>query len=480
MDTSLMPKVFTNHHNWYSSFIDSLKYTNPASFHNYQSSPSLIIYTYDHAFGGFCALLSSHELEALRKSLGFISAYRDSILTLDTTYTLEFLSLNPSTGLWPTSKYGKDVIVGVIDSGVWPESESFNDEGMLKKLPEKWNGTYEVGQNFNSSSCNAKDVIGARYFNKGVISKNPNITISMNSARDTRGHGTYSASIVAGNYVNGATFFGYAFGVAKGVAPRARLAIYKVSWDEGTYTSDAVAAMKQAISDGVDVISLSMDNPKKKPLHKDPLARASFGAMEKGVLVSTSAGNYRGTSNQIISNDYPWVLTATAGTIDRWYARTLALENGMAITGWTIFFGNASRQNLPLVYDKSRMMCDKVFSDIPYGIIICNGYLPISKQIENIVWSNPLGAVFIVNNSISSEIESIPDTPCPCMLITSIDAVELLEFIESTQTPLANMTFFPTIVGMNPAPAVAASALRGPSQFPGILLSFVLILIFYE
>jgi subtilisin family serine protease len=100
---------------------------------------------------------------------------------------------------------------------------------MPKKLPNKWNGTCEVGQNFNSLSCNAK-VIGARYFNKGVISNNPNITISMNSARDTRGHGTYTASIVAGNYVNGATFFGYASGLAKGVAPRARLAIYKASW----------------------------------------------------------------------------------------------------------------------------------------------------------------------------------------------------------------------------------------------------------
>jgi hypothetical protein len=127
MNTSLMPKVFTNHHNWYST-IDSLEYTNPASFDNYdQSSPSLI-YTYDHAFDGFCAPLSAHELEALRNSLGFISAYRDRILTLHTTYTPEFLSLNPSTGLWPTSKYGEDVIVGVIDSGVWPESESFNDK----------------------------------------------------------------------------------------------------------------------------------------------------------------------------------------------------------------------------------------------------------------------------------------------------------------------------------------------------------------
>jgi hypothetical protein len=191
-----------------------------------------------------------------------------------------------------------------------------------------------------------------------------------------------------------------------------------ITWDEGTYTSDAVAAMKQAISDGVDVISISMGNPTKKPLHKDPLASASFAAMEKGVLVSTSAGNYRGSGNQIISNDYPWVLTTTAGTVDRWFAGTLALESGLVITGWTIFLGNALSQNLTLVYDRRRLMCDKTLEKIPYGIIICHGYLPLSHQIENIAKSNVLGAVFIANNSISHEIESIRDTPCPCMLIT--------------------------------------------------------------
>jgi subtilisin family serine protease len=86
------------------------------------------------------------------------------------------------------------------------------------------------------------------------------------SPRDGDGHGTHVASTAAGNAGVSASVAGHSFGKISGVAPAAKLAIYKVGFtsktDEGAviYNGDAVAAIDAAISDGVDVINYSVSS----------------------------------------------------------------------------------------------------------------------------------------------------------------------------------------------------------------------------
>ncbi|RDX81105.1 Subtilisin-like protease SBT1.9, partial [Mucuna pruriens] len=467
MDKSLFPHVFTTHHDWFESIIDSIK---SATLDHPSKLSQKLVYSYNHAMYGFSAVLSSEELEGVKNSLGFVAAYPDRTGTIDTTHTFEFLSLHNSTGLWHASNFGEGVIVGVIDSGVWPESESFKDDGMTKKIPNRWKGTCEEGQDFNTSMCNFK-LIGARYFNKGVIGANSKVRISMNSARDTLGHGTHTSSTVAGNYVSGASYFGYAKGVARGIAPRARLAMYKVVWEEGRVASDVLAGMDQAIADGVDVISISMGFD-GVPLYEDPIAIASFAAMEKGVVVSSSAGN-EGPNLGTLHNGIPWLLTVAAGTIDRTFG-SLILGNGHTIIGWTLFPANALVENLPLVYNKNTSACNslKLLSKVAtQGIIICESVSDpelMLKQRRFVIEANLLGAVFISDQPLLNE--TIHYVRSPSIVISAEDAASVIKYAKSHEKPTGSIKFQQTFVGIKPAPAVTFYSSRGPSHsYPGVL-----------
>ncbi|CAJ1821712.1 unnamed protein product [Sphenostylis stenocarpa] len=467
MDRYLLPNVFSTHHDWFQSTIESIK--SATLDHSSKQSQKLIVYSYNHAMYGFSVVLTTEELEAVKNSHGFVAAYPDRSVTIDTTHTSEFLSLDSSSGLWHASNFGEDVIVGVIDTGVWPESESFKDDGMTKKIPNRWKGTCEEGQEFNTSMCNFK-LIGARFFNKGVIAANSKVKINMNSARDTAGHGTHTSSTVAGNYVNGASYFGYAKGVARGIAPRARLAMYKVLWKEGRFASDVMAGMDQAIADGVDVMSISMGFD-GVPLYEDPIAIASFAAMEKGVVVSSSAGN-AGPDLGTLHNGIPWLLTVAAGTIDRRFG-TLILGNGQIIGGWTLFPVNALAENLPLIYNKNISACNsvKLLSTMAKeGIIICD-LLPDPELSFKQMWvvdeASLSGAVFFLDGSL---LNVAGTGRSPSIVIGAQDAPSVINYAISHRKPTATIKFQQTFLGIKPAPAVDGYSSRGPSpSYPGVL-----------
>ncbi|PHT60506.1 hypothetical protein CQW23_02869 [Capsicum baccatum] len=186
---------------------------------------------------------------------------------------------------------------------------------------------------------------------KGILANDPTMNISMNSAKDTNSHSTHCSSIAAGNFVKGVSHFGYAAGTTKRVAPRARLAMYKFSFSDGSSTSDLITAMNQIVSDGVDIISISFGNH-FIPLYEDAISIASFRAMIKRVLVSASAGN-RGPSWGTLGNRSPWILCVASGYTDQTLAGTLTLGNGLKIRGWSLFPARAFFRDSSMIYNKS-------------------------------------------------------------------------------------------------------------------------------
>lgn len=474
MDKSLMPRAFSSHHHWYSSLLTSVQSLDQTTSDSDRRLHQNLIYVYDNAFHGFSSLLSEQEVEALKRSPGFISAYADTTVPApDTTRSIDFLSLSSAVGIWPAAEYGKDVIVGVLDTGIWPESPSFKDDEM-GAIPAKWKGICQEGEEFNSSMCNKK-LIGARYFNQGIRAGNPGITIPMNSARDIDGHGTHVASTAAGSFVEGVTYFGYATGTARGIAPRARLAAYKVLWDVGGGGgADILAGIDQAVADGVDILSISLTTgPENFNLYENPLSIASFGAREKGVLVCLSGGNRGPSVRTIREKGIPWGLVVAAGTMDRWFSGTLTLGNGKSFTGWTLFPGTASVSNVPVIYNETLATCDSILAELTQqGMIICNLSLETANfdtMMHYLPASNAQGAIFI------GDVPSIYESgifPYPGTVIGPADGQQVVDYVLNNAAPRAKIQFQQTITGEGPrpAPAVADFSSRGPARsYEGIL-----------
>ncbi|KAH1057803.1 hypothetical protein J1N35_035868 [Gossypium stocksii] len=457
MDISAMPKAFSNQHTWYLATLSSVSAKSKAET-NPTISFSKLIYTYNHVIQGFSASLTPAELESLKNSPGYVSSVKDRVVKVDTTHSFEFLGLNSGTGAWPVSSFGKDVIVGVIDTGVWPESESFNDDGM-SDVPSRWKGECESGTQFNSSLCNKK-LIGARFFNKGLIAHNSNITISMNSTRDTEGHGTHTSTTVAGTYVKDASYFGYAPGTARGMAPMARVAMYKALWEEGAYTTDIIAAIDQAITDGVDVLSMSLGLDEVE-LYEDPIAIATFAAIEKNIFVSTSAGN-EGPDVETLHNGTPWVITVAAGTMDRDFGATLILGKKVSINGLAQYPGNFTSTEFPIIFMDT---CNNKteLSKIKQKIIVCQDpgkEDSLDDQFNNIQAAGNIAAVFITN---SSSVDVFAQSPFPAIFLVQKDGDTVVDFIKSNTDPKASIVFKKTILGIKPSPRVTSYTSRGPS-----------------
>lgn len=240
--------------------------------------------------------------------------------------------------------------VFVHTTGIWPESESFSDKG-LGPIPSRWRGACEESEDGSfdpKKHCNRK-LIGARWHMRALMANSKTYDAKLYNAtanndylspRDgAKGHGTHIASTAAGSIVPNVNFKGQSGGTLRGAAPKARIASYKVCWQDGPAGllcegADILSSIDQAIVDGVDVIQVSLGDV-GLPVYFDSdkhngIGIGSYHAILNGITVVAAAGN-NGPVAGTVSNVAPWEITVGASTIDRSFPTPILLQNNITL-----------------------------------------------------------------------------------------------------------------------------------------------------
>ncbi|HWS52657.1 MAG TPA: S8 family serine peptidase [Pyrinomonadaceae bacterium] len=462
------------------------------------------LYDYRYSFNGFTAELTGAQAAKLASTPGVVAVEADREYTMDTASTPAFLGLDaPGTGLWNqlggVGVAGEDVIIGVIDSGVWPEHPSFTDRtgvgpnGQTGKLGYQqipgWHGKCTPGEQFTASDCNQK-LIGAQYFYEGRGIETV-LEHEFLSARDFNGHGSHTASTAGGNNATAITGLASALGTTSGIAPRARIAVYKVCWDNGAggcgaNTSDSVAAIDQAVADGVDVINYSISGTRTNYL--DAVEIAYLNAADAGVFVSTSAGN-NGPTATTVAHISPWLAATANGTHNRTGAGSVTLGNNSTYNGASLTPGvgpapvvraqdaGAAGAHPDLV--RQCFSADPTIGNLPAldpakvagRIVLCErgGPTPVAANARvdkslAVLNAGGVGMILanVTANTLNADLHSVPTVH-----LSNLDGPAVAAYVINAGAA-ATASIAQGVVSLTaPAPDIAASSSRGPSLAGG-------------
>jgi len=486
-------QVVDSHHELLGSVLESK-----------EAAKEAIFYSYTRSVNGFAAILEEEHVLSLSKLPEVLSVFPNEARSLHTTRSWGFLGLEigagksenvdiPPGSLWRKGQFGKDVIIAHLDTGVWPESASFDDTD-IGPIPSRWKGFCEKGTQFGPEHCNRK-LIGGRYFIKGRDAENSPLNLSATgeflSARDKVGHGTHTLSTAGGNFVKNASIYGHAKGVAKGGAPHARVASYKVCWptditDNNCYDADILAAFDAGIHDGVDVFSVSLGRPPPlRDYFQDAISIGSFHAVQRGKVVACSAGN-SGPVPATVANVAPWIITVGASTIDRNYPSTVYLGNNRTYIGLSLAQFQLPKGKLYPLVSSARVKAPH--ANTTDGELCLPGSLDPRKVKGKIVACLrglndriQKGLTVRLAGGVGMILVNAPNAPpddrtvvadlhfLPAAHLNATDGAAVFQYIKSTASPVASI-YSRTLLDIKPAPIMASFSSRGPNSLtPDIL-----------
>ncbi len=459
--------------------------------------------TYTAAINGFSADLSSDQAVELAKSDEVLLVAPDVENAPDYS-SIDFLGLDGGKGAWKTQfggkkNAGKGTVVGVIDTGYAPDNPFFAGKkvkplkgnqqptvgepyldpsgkiAMLKADGTTFLGECQAGEDFDGSLCNSK-VLSARYFADTFLENVPEENRppeEVNSPVDIDNHGTHTASTAAGNADITQTVDGRDFGVSAGVAPEAKISVYKICWEDdnpdtgGCYSSAAIDAINQAILDGVDVLNYSISG--STTTTTDPVSLAFLSATSAGIFVAASAGN-SGPTASTVNHGAPWMTTVAASTFSYELQGTAEFSDGSKYRGASIMRTGVPASPVVLAADAAAAgavnpaLCGPNTLDpakVAGKIVVCDrGVVDRTAKSAEVARGGGVGMILVnlIDQSTDTDQHVVPTVH-----VNAPEALELKAKVAANPALTVALTATDTTgKPLPPAPQVAGFSSRGP------------------
>jgi subtilisin family serine protease len=410
---------------------------------------SQIVSTYDFALAGFSAVLTAAEAEKLRTQKGVVAVIRDELRQIHTDRSPDFLGLTDPGGAYDTGYDGEGVVVGVIDTGIWPEHESFADDGSFPDPPVTIDDVdvnpdpdeedILEGCDFGNTAHNPEDapfecnnkLIGARdmrtLYNALI---GPEL---YDSARDFDGHGSHTTGTAAGNAGVEAEIFDIPRGTISGLAPRAHVVMYKGCGDLGCFGGDLADAIDQAVADGVDVINYSIGSATPGLTGPDDIA--FLFAAASGVYVATSNGNSGpGASTTGSPASVPWITSVGASHHSRMFQGSVELGNEAEYFGASVTHGVGPAE----LVDGAQLKNETCNPDVKFKpapkdkIVLCKGAVQRAAKSRAVMEQGGVGV--IVYNDVAHQTLPSDNHYLPAVHVSNADGLAIKAYIASTKS----------------------------------------------
>ncbi|WP_435749059.1 S8 family serine peptidase [Microbacterium sp. PMB16] len=470
--------------------------------------------TYQVALNGFSADLTGEQVDKLRASKDVFGVFPDEIRHPVAQTSTDFLGLGDDSrgrgGVWQQTggvdKAGEGVVVGVIDTGIAPEHPSFEGKKLKKQKKQQSrhkgnqpysDGTYVYfdksdggqfrsamveGQDWDKSDYSSK-LIGGQYFYAGAEASGFDFQYDYLSPRDGDGHGSHTASTAAGNFKVKASVEGVKLGTVSGVAPASKVAAYKacyvgpdttVTTDDVCALSDLVAAIDQAVADGVDVINYSIGGGAASTVLA-PEDIAFFNAAAAGVFVAVSAGN-DGPDPVTADHASPWYTTVAASTIPTWEGTvqfpgfekagaSVSVPFGKTVKGPSIYAGDAAKAGavdaqlcLPGTLDPAK---------VTGHIVVCDrGNNARAEKSQVVKDAGGIGMVLVNvpggSDSLDNDFHAVPTVH-----LSSVNRAAVLAYVQGGKDRPITLVGENTTGVTTPTPQIAGFSSRGPMLADG-------------